>query len=125
MKGKEHSVCLYQTMQAATAMHILIDGDNYDEIDEIVNAAVQMKDHTFVFTIDLRDLTVQELVQAWPCVQATVAKYGSRIPARGNELRIYAIMTPAVRDKNALREKVTNYMAKQGVTCLVTVITDW
>jgi hypothetical protein len=114
-------------MQVTTAsrMNILIDGENYDEMDEIVGAAIQMKDQTFVFTVDLRELTIQELAQAWPCVQSTVAKYGSQIPALGNELRIYAIMTPAVQDKNTLREKVAKYIAQQDVSCLVTVITDW
>lgn len=124
---KKERVCLPTEMQVTTAsrMNILIDGENYDEMDEIVGAAIQMKDQTFVFTVDLRELTIQELAQAWPCVQSTVAKYGSQIPALGNELRIYAIMTPAVQDKNTLREKVAKYIAQQGVSCLVTVITDW
>ena len=124
---KKERVCLPTEMQVTTAsrMNILIDGENYDEMDEIVGAAIQMKDQTFVFTVDLRELTIQELAQAWPCVQSTVTKYGSQIPALGNELRIYAIMTPAVQDKNTLREKVAKYIAQQGVSCLVTVITDW
>ena len=124
---KKERVCLPTEMQVTTAsrMNILIDGENYDEMDEIVGAAIQMKDQTFVFTVDLRELTIQELAQAWPCVQSTVAKYGSQIPALGNELRIYTIMTPAVQDKNTLREKVAKYIAQQGVSCLVTVITDW
>jgi hypothetical protein len=104
---------------------ITIDGDNYDEVDDIMKTAFAMEEHQFRVTIDLRELEMSELSQAWPFVNNAIEKFAPRIKPSQHTMRIYAIMNNTVDSKEKLKDKVTNYLISKGVTCSLDVITDW
>lgn len=116
---------LHAPEQKAEPVSILIDGDNYDDMFEILDRALSLEGLRFSVTVDLRELEMAELSQAWPFVKDALVRCAPRIVPENHSLMVYAIMTGAVSSKEELKVRVTKYLRNKGVTCPLEVVTEW
>jgi hypothetical protein len=113
------------TLQGSPSVCITIGGDNYDEMSEILQKALQIPDLKFQLTVDLRELSRAELLMAWPFVQAALCTFAPMIVPDRHSLVLFAMSNSPFSSKADLKASVATYLTQNGITCPMEVIVDW
>jgi hypothetical protein len=99
-------------------MPLLVDGNNYEDISDILKACVDENIY-FDLTIDLSEISKPELLDAWPFVRNALVSYAHSMKSQTHSLWVIgskeiADSAPAGMGKTTDME---NFLRKSGIRC--------